>query len=97
MSCPHGNPVGACDACDMEDELQRLRAEVGALRAVVNNFEITGPDEDGLVWLVLRGYGITGKAMINLGTAARIVVQVALALEQDRRAAIAKAEAGNAQ
>ncbi len=33
MSCPHGNPVGACDACDMEDELQRLRAEVEALRA----------------------------------------------------------------
>jgi hypothetical protein len=71
------------------------KAEVEALRAVANNFEITGPDEDGLVWLILRGRGTTGRALFNIGTADRIVAQVAMALEQDRRAAIAKAEAGN--
>jgi len=59
--------------------------------ALANNFEVTGPDDDGFVWLVLHGNGTSGKAMFNLGAADQIAVQVALHLEADRRAAIAKA------
>lgn len=58
------------------------------LAATLRNFEITGPDADGLVWLVLHGNGTTGKAMFQLGTTARVAVQVALCLEKERRAAL---------
>ena len=57
---------------------------------VCTNFEITGPDADGLVWLILHGKGTTGRAMVNLGTTDMLVVQVALALEADRSAAVRK-------
>jgi hypothetical protein len=57
---------------------------------VLGNFEIAGPDDDGLLWLVLHGDGTTGKAMFNLGACSdRLAGQVALLLEQDRRAALA--------
>ena len=58
-------------------------------QGVLRNFEITGPDGDGLVWLVLRGHGTSGSAMFNLGAANRLAAQVALKLEEDRRAALA--------
>ena len=61
------------------------------LLSVVANFEVSGPDGDGLVWLFLHGNGTTGKAMFNLGKADTVAAQVALHLEADRRAAIAKA------
>lgn len=60
---------------------------------VLRAFAITGPDADGLVWLVLHGNGTSGKALFNLGRRERISTQVALALEQDRRAAIAEYDA----
>lgn len=69
----------------------RLIAASPELKALAANFEITGPDADGVVWLVLHGNGTTGKAMFSLGPASRLAVQVALKLEEDRRAAIAKA------
>lgn len=69
-----------------------LIAAAPDLLAVAQNFEIKGPDADGLVWLVLRGKGTTGSAAFNLGFEKRMAAQVALHLEQDRRAAIAKAE-----
>jgi hypothetical protein len=68
----------------------RLIAAAPDLSALAHNFEITGPDADGLVWLVLRGNGTTGRAMFNLGSADKLAPQVALHLEADRRAAIAK-------
>lgn len=58
------------------------------LRELAENFQITGPDADGLVWLVLHGNGTSGKAMFNLGNANSIATQVALLLEQDRLAAL---------
>ncbi len=69
----------------------RLIAAAPELKAVSSNFEITGPDDDGQLWLVLHGNGTTGKAMFNLGRFLGIAGQVALLFEQDRRAAIAKA------
>lgn len=62
--------------------------------AIAKNFQITGPDDDGMVWLILHGNGTTGQAMVNLGHHSHIVAQVALHLEADRKAAIAKAEGG---
>ena len=62
---------------------------LAALEAVVRNFEIRGPDDDGLVWMVFHGHGTTGQGAVNFGTKDRLVAQVALALEQDRRAALA--------
>lgn len=62
------------------------------LKGVAENFEFRGPDDDGLVWLILHGNGTTGRAMVNLGPAGGVTAQVALHLEHDRRAAIAKAE-----
>lgn len=62
------------------------------LLEVCENFQITGPDDDGLVWLVLHGNGTTGKAAVNLGNKDQIVSQVALLLEEDRVSAVAKAK-----
>lgn len=76
--------------CESEDDAP-LIAAAPDLKAVANNFEITGPDADGLVWLVLHGKGTSGKAMFNLGTADKLATQCALLLEAGRRAAIAKA------
>ena len=80
-------------ACKHQDQLAnaRLIAAAPELKANAQNYEITGPDDDGLLWLVLHGNGTTGKAMFNLGSADRLAGQVALLHEQDRRAAIAKA------
>lgn len=72
-----------------------LIAAAPELNAIASNFEITGPDADGLVWLVLHGNGTSGKAMFNLGSADRLAAQVALHFEADRRAAIAKATGSN--
>lgn len=58
------------------------------LRALAQNFEVTGPDADGLLWLVLHGHGTTGSAMFNLGRAGTISAEVLLMLEADRRAAL---------
>ena len=60
------------------------------LVAVVENFQITGPDIDGLAWLVLHGKGTTGHAMFNLGSLDRIAAKVALNLEADRKSALDK-------
>lgn len=68
-----------------------LWAAAPDLLSVAVNFEVSGPDGDGLVWLFLHGNGTTGKAMFNLGKADTVAAQVALHLEADRRAAIAKA------
>ena len=62
------------------------------LLEVCENFQITGPDDDGLVWLVLHGNGTKGKAAVNLGNKDQIVSQVALLLEEDRAFAVAKAK-----
>lgn len=59
--------------------------------AVASNFEIQGPDDDGMVWLVLHGHGTTGRAMVRIGHKSLICAQVALELEADRAAALRKA------
>ena len=59
------------------------------MTSIASNFEITGPDDDGLLWLVLHGSGTTGRAMFNLGQASRLAGQVAMLFEADRRAALA--------
>lgn len=61
------------------------------LHSVATNFQITGPDDDGLVWLILHGNGVSGKAMFNLGSANQLATKVALELEADRLAATKKA------
>lgn len=55
------------------------------------NFEIKGPDADGLVWLILHGRGTTGKGMLQIGHADTLIAQVAVSLEGDRLAALRKA------
>lgn len=91
----HGFPFDQRDAVIAENGRQladmHLRAAAPDLLSVVANFEVSGPDGDGLVWLFLHGNGTTGKAMFNLGKADTVAAQVALHLEADRRAAIAKA------
>lgn len=71
----------------MPNEIQSPQPE-DALRRLAENIEITGPDDDGLVWLVLHGRGTTGKAMFNLGGNQRVAAQAARLFEQDRRAAL---------
>jgi hypothetical protein len=56
---------------------------------VLENFEIRGPDDDGLLWLILHGRGTSGRGMFNLGSSTHIAGQVALLLEEDRRRALA--------
>lgn len=68
-----------------------LWAAAPDLLAVAQNFQITGPDDDGLMWLVLHGNGTTGRAIFNLGSKDQLAGKVAAVLEEDRRAAIAKA------
>lgn len=67
-----------------------LRSAAPDLLALVQNFEITGPDDD-LMWLVLHGNGTSAQAMFNLGSIDQLAGKVAFALEEDRRSAIAKA------
>lgn len=95
-----GDPTGAhvydgdtlvLDTSYGAEQVARMQAQRDTLLAVLQNFEITGPDDDGLVWLILNGNGTSGKGMFNLGEPANTDAQVALALEQDRTAAIAKA------
>lgn len=71
------------------DQIEAL-VQRGELLAVLRNFEIQGPDDDGLVWLVLHGNDTSGKGMFNLGEPTEIATQVALELEKDRLAAINK-------
>ena len=74
---------------DMILEVEHLKMQRDELLALANNFQITGPDEEGLVWLSLHGNGTTGKAMFNLGSADRLAAQVAMHLEVERQSAIA--------
>jgi len=73
----------------VQDELAAANAASAMAREVLANFEIRQPDADGLVWLVFNGNGTAGKGMINLGDQKRVVAQVALHFESDRRAALA--------
>lgn len=73
------------------DANAHLIAAAPELLAIAQNFEITGPDDDGLMWLVLHGNGTTGRAMFNLGSKDQLAGKVAAALEEDRLSAIAKA------
>jgi len=43
------------------------------LLEVCENFQNTGQDDDGLVWLELHGNGTKGKAAVNLGKKDQIV------------------------
>jgi hypothetical protein len=69
----------------------RLGEAAPKLLAVATNFEITGPDGDGLVWLTLHGKGTADTATINLGSKRCAPAKLALRLEADRSAAVAKA------
>lgn len=70
-------------------ELRELRAENARLRSVAGSFEIQGPDDDNLLWLIMRpSSALGGQAMFNLGGPSRIAGQCATILEQDRRAAL---------
>lgn len=77
---------------EVRELLAQHRAALEKCVSLAANFEVSGPDADGLVWLILHGNGTTGKAMFNLGEANRIAVQTALYFEQDRRKAITEAE-----
>lgn len=81
---------------EKHEAMRFAEAQRDELLAVASNFEISGPDDDGLVWLILHGKGTTGRAMFQLGKPAQIAVQTAMHLEQDRRAAIAKVKGGAA-
>ena len=81
-------PVGP-SASPLLQRIDDLSAQRDELLALANNFQITGPDEEGLVWLSLHGNGTTGKAMFNLGSADRLAAQVAMHLEVERQSAIA--------
>jgi hypothetical protein len=89
MSAPIHYPIDCAEIRELATQRDHHIVERDQLLALARNFEVTGPDDDGLVWLVLRGEGTSGKAMFNLGSADRLVAQVALHLEADRRAAIA--------
>jgi hypothetical protein len=89
MSAPIHYPIDCAEIRELTTRRDRLQRERDQLLALARNFEVTGPDDDDLVWLVLRGEGASGKAMFNLGSADRLVAQVALHLEADRRAALA--------
>lgn len=72
-------------------EIRELRAENARLREVASSFEITGPDDDSMIWLALRHYGVPtgGQALIHLGKSTPgIMGQLAIALEEARRAAL---------
>lgn len=55
---------------------------------LAQNFQVTGPDADGLVWLAMNVNGKTARAMFNLGPADSFVAKMALRFEEDRRDAL---------
>jgi hypothetical protein len=58
-----------------------------ALEAL-KNVTVTGPDDDGLVWINLPGNGTTGKAILRVGKAGLIAAQCAKLYEEQRTKAI---------
>lgn len=79
----------AASTTPQPDPRDRVIAE---LRAVLQNFSIQGPDDDGLMWLIMHGRGTTGQGMVNLGERQRLCAQLAVMLEEDRRTALAKSD-----
>jgi hypothetical protein len=77
-------------ACDLHLERDSLREALRVAREALANFETRGPDADNLVWLIFHGKGTSGGGMVNLGEPKRIVTQVVLHLDADRRAAISR-------
>ena len=94
---PVWTPVAIIAPADTANEVDEANAHLISaapdLVALARNFEINGPDDDNLMWLALPGNGTSGMAMFNLGHPTGLAGQVALMLEQDRRAALAKAGA----
>lgn len=74
----------------MPAEIRRLRQTVADAKRLAENFEISGPDADRFVWLRFHGNGTSGRGAINLGESKHIVAKVALFLEEDRRAFLAR-------
>jgi len=58
-----------------------------ALEAL-ENVTVTGPDDDGIVWINLPGNGTTGKAILRVGKAGLIAAQCAQLYEEQRTKAI---------
>jgi hypothetical protein len=89
-----GTPL-ASDAASREVSVTRTHFVTAGilhdLLAVAEAFEVTGPDADGLVWLVFRGIGGGKMGAINAGNQYSILGQAALMFEKSRRAAIGKA------
>lgn len=90
---------GRRHGADFEDESEcvanaHLIVAAPDLLAVAESFEVRAPDADGDVWLVIHESNASGQGGVNLGKADRIVAQVALLLEESRRAALAKARGG---
>ena len=65
-----------------EDEALDLSLEA------LKNVTVTGPDDDGLVWINLPGNGTTGKAILRVGKAGLIAAQCAKLYEEQRTKAI---------
>lgn len=80
ITAPHHTKLASAD-CDAA----AISATPEAL-ALAQDFLIKGPDDDGLLWLVVKG-----KATFNLGSADGIVGQAAVELEADRQAVLQKA------
>ena len=54
----------------------------------LKNVAVTGPDDDGLVWINLPGNGTTGKAILRVGKSGLIAAQCAKLYEEQRTKAI---------
>lgn len=61
----------------------------------LNGWRVQEPDGDGDVWLVFRPHTTSGTGMVNLGKADRIVSQVAMIADEDRRALITELQSLN--
>jgi Asp-tRNA(Asn)/Glu-tRNA(Gln) amidotransferase A subunit family amidase len=69
----------------VNDALAALRTAEGAL----DEIEISDADADGIFWLKIRLPSGSGGA-VNLGNEKRIVAQVGMRFEEERRAALAE-------
>jgi hypothetical protein len=65
-----------------KDEALKLALEA------LENVAVTGPDDDGIVWINLPGNGTTGKAILRVGKAGLIAAQCAQLYEEQRTKAI---------
>ncbi len=80
--------LGTASTCVCKREHTTEDQALDLALEALENVTVTGPDDDGIVWINLPGNGTTGKAILRVGKAGLIAAQCAQLYEEQRTKAI---------